>query len=53
MRRFIFIGLGSGPSVQAWSKGMGAMDLRKSGWKRAGDMLEALNRGALRIDLAR
>ncbi len=43
----------SGPSLTAWSKGMGGMDHQKSGWKRAGDMLEALDRGSLRIDLKR
>jgi hypothetical protein len=43
----------SGRSLAAWSKGMGMMDRSKSGWKRAGDVLEALDRGALRIDLTR
>ena len=40
----------SGPSLQAWSKGMGVMDRRKSGWKRAGELLDPLTRGASLIE---
>ena len=43
----------SGTSLKAWSKGMGVMDRSKSGWQRASDMMKALDRGSILIEMER
>ena len=43
----------SGPSLKAWSKGMGVMDRSKSGWQRASDMMKAVDRGSILIEMER
>jgi hypothetical protein len=42
----------AGTGFRAWSQGMGGCErVEKLGWKRAEEMLEALNRGCLLIEL--